>query len=133
MDKLEILIIGAIALLLLLPYLLMRFSAYRSVGRPAPPLDEQIAAGVDGNRPLYLYFMSERCSMCRVMTPRVEQLGGDDANVITINISQNPELATGFGVQGTPTLMVVSDGRIQRVKLGALSERKLARFFDRPE
>ena len=131
MDKLEIVIIAAIALVLLLPYLLMRISAYRSVGRQAPPLGEQFIAGADAERPLYLYFMSERCSMCRVMTPRVEQLGRDDANVITINITDYPELATGFGVQGTPTLMVVSDGKVQRVKLGALSEGKLAHFFDR--
>jgi thioredoxin 1 len=65
------------------------------------------------------------------MTPRVEQLAGSDANVVTINITQHPDLAAGFSVQGTPTLMVVSDGKVQRVKLGALSERKLARFFDR--
>jgi len=128
MSTTSLIIVLLIAAVLVVPYLLMRVSARRAVGMPAPDIGGLLPKGADRSRPLYFYFMSDRCSMCRAMTPVVEQLARYDANVVKVNISQHPEAAAGFRVRGTPTTMEVRDGTITRVKLGQLSESGLRRF-----
>ena len=46
------------------------------------------------------------------------------------DINQSPELASDFHVFGTPTLMVVKQRHIHKVKLGKLSENKINQFFN---
>jgi thioredoxin-like negative regulator of GroEL len=50
--------------------------------------------------------------------------------VVMVDINHSPELASDFHVYGTPTLMVVKHGVIEKVKLGKLSEKKINQFFD---
>ena len=125
----EYLIIGIIVLVLMLPYLLMRVSTCAMVGKPAPAMDDVISSNTDMEKPVYLYFMSERCSNCKKMTPVIEEQGRQNPNVITINISNEREKGVRFGVRGTPTLLSVKDGVIERVKLGAMTRHKILDFI----
>lgn len=125
----ELVLIGIIILVLMLPYLLMRVSTSAMVGKPAPDMDDVISSDTDLEKPIYLYFMSERCSNCKSMTPVIEKHGRQNPNIITINISHEREKGIRFGVRGTPTLLSVRDGVIERVKLGAMKEKKILDFI----
>ncbi len=129
MPHIEYIIITIIILALLLPYLLMRMASRAMVGKPAPRLDDVVSDAADMAKPVFLYFMSQRCGSCKPMTPLVAKEGERNPNVITIDIGKSPELGMRFGVRGTPTIMAIRDGIIERVKLGPLNEKKLAEFF----
>lgn len=130
MDKLGLIVVIAIAIIFVTPYLYMYFSAARSVGKPAPTLEQIVGNETNIDQPVYFYFMSMNCSMCKSMTPIIESLGSDNPNIIIIDISQYPETAKDFHVHGTPTLIAVKDGLISKVKLGKLGAKKIDHFIN---
>lgn len=129
MDQIGFIVITAIAVILVTPYLYMRISATRAVGKSVPPLSLTNIIKTDANHQLLLYFMSENCSMCKQMTPVIEKLKQTQAGLHTIDINEFPQTARDYHVYGTPTLMVVEHGCIKNVKLGKLSEKSIYRFF----
>ena len=130
MDNTGLFVVVTLAVIFVIPYLYMRISALRSVGKPVPALDQISAIESNTSQAVFLYFMSKNCSMCKSMSPVIEKLESDNPNIVTIDINQSPELAKNFHVYGTPTLMKIKDGFIKKVKLGKLSKRKIDQFID---
>ena len=130
MPNIEYILVTVLVLALLLPYTLMRLASRAMVGKHAPRMDDVVTDATDMDKPVFLYFMSKRCSNCREMTPLVEEERKRNANVFTINISDEPELGSRFGVRGTPTLLSIRDGVIDQVKLGVVKGNKLTEFFE---
>ena len=61
-----------------------------------------------------LYFSAPTCNVCHALKPKL--LEAFDANfqqlsVISIDISETPEIASYFGVFSIPTLLVYLDGK----------------------
>jgi len=61
-----------------------------------------------------LYFSAPTCNVCHALKPKL--LTAFDANfsqlnVISIDISETPEIASHFGVFSIPTLLVYLDGK----------------------
>ena len=129
MPNIEYILITIIVLVLILPYMMMRLSSRALVGKPAPQLDDVVNSDTDMSKPVFLYFLSKRCSNCREMTPLIEEEGKTNPNVIMINISDEREKGVRFGVRGTPTILSIRDGVIDRVRLGSLNKSKLGEFF----
>ena len=129
-NDIGLVVIIAIAVIFVAPYLYMRISAARAVGKPAPPMARINGKATDTRQPLNLYFMSKNCSTCKKMTPFIEQLMLNKTAVVMVDINHSPELASDFHVYGTPTLMVVKHGVIEKVNLGKLSEKKINQFFN---
>jgi thioredoxin 1 len=50
---------------------------------------------------------------------------GDEVQVIKVNIDENPETPTKYGVRGIPTLMLFKNGEVAATKVGALPKSKL--------
>jgi thioredoxin 1 len=48
--------------------------------------------------------------------------------VAKINIDDNPQTPTQFGVRGIPTLMIFKDGQLAATKVGALPKSKLVEW-----
>ncbi len=130
MDKLGLLVVIAVAIIFVIPYLYMYISAVRSVGKPAPSLEQVIGNETNTNKPIFFYFMSMNCSSCKSMTPIIESLGSENPNIITIDIAKFPQTAKDFHVYGTPTLISVKDGLINKVKLGKLGAKKIDQFIN---
>ncbi len=86
--------------------------------------DEEIVASV----PVLVDFWAPWCGPCRIVSPVVEQMGSEYAGrlkVVKLNIDDAPAIASRFGVQGIPLLVVVQDGReIDRV-VGAVPAQRL--------
>ena len=61
-----------------------------------------------------LYFSAPTCNVCHALKPKL--LEAFDANfkqlsVISVDISETPEIASHFGVFSIPTLLVYLDGK----------------------
>jgi thioredoxin 1 len=78
--------------------------------------------------PVLVDFWAEWCGPCKMIAPGLEELADsmkDKVKVVKLNIDDNPETPTKYGVRGIPTLMLFKDGVISATKIGALPKAQL--------
>jgi thioredoxin 1 len=124
MDYLPLMIGSAIVLFVgaqMLPLLRAR----RMHGQLAPDLSHFLTDEQRRQRRLLVYFWSPRCGACRTMTPIVDALAKSRIDVVKINVFEASGEARACGVMGTPTLVLIRDGRIAHVEVGARSEKQI--------
>ncbi len=98
----------------------------RLQGRPAPEYRDLLDPDTAARPRLLFYFYSGHCGPCRAMTPKVERLGREHANVVMVDVGSDSPLTCRFGVTAVPAFIRVEDGRIARARMGRLSDRALA-------
>lgn len=80
--------------------------------------------------PVLVDFWAAWCGPCRMIAPILDQLASELAGRVRIaklNIDENPQLATRFGVRGIPTLLIFRNGReIDRI-VGAQPKQEILR------
>lgn len=67
-------------------------------------------------------FWAEWCGPCKTIAPSLDEISIEMEGALTvakINIDQNPNTPTKYGVRGIPTLMLFKDGEIAGTKVGA--------------
>lgn len=78
---------------------------------------ENFAEAVKSGRAL-VDFYADWCGPCRMMAPILEAVAAEreDLLVAKVNVDENAELASRFGVMSIPTLVVLEDGEeIKRI------------------
>jgi thioredoxin 1 len=68
-------------------------------------------------------FWAPWCGPCRIVSPIIEQLANEYAGTVVfgkLNIDENQMVATSFGIKSIPTMMILKDGRVVDVLVGAL-------------
>jgi thioredoxin 1 len=74
----------------------------------------EIETIISNNPAVMLYFSAPTCNVCHALKPKlfeaVEQ-NFEQFEIISIDISETPEIASHFSVFAIPTLVVFLDGR----------------------
>jgi thioredoxin 1 len=94
-------------------------------GRPAPRLDDVLDAKYLDQPRLILYFWQPGSHVCGTTSMVINPLLETRRDIIKINTLEEWELARRFDVLGTPTLVVISEGRIERVLVGSRNEQQI--------
>ncbi len=80
------------------------------------------------DKPVIIDFWAEWCGPCRMVGPIVEELAEDYKDQIVvgkIDVDNNPEATSKFGIRNIPTVIFVKNGEVIDKQVGAVPKSTL--------
>ena len=82
--------------------------------------------------PVLVDFWAEWCMPCKMIAPSVAQIAEsykDRIKVGKLNVDEQSDLASQYGIISIPTLIVFKDGQVARQKVGAMPRHEIEKMF----
>ena len=99
-----------------------------------PISDETFTQEVlESETPVIVDFWGDGCPPCQALLPILEEVSGEmsgKAKFVKMNIYENPEAPTKYGVRGVPTLMVFKNGEVTGAHAGGMSKSQLTAWAE---
>ena len=84
------------------------------------------------DKPVMLDFWAAWCGPCRMVAPVLDEIAKErsDVKIGKINVDEERELAASFNVMSIPTLVVMKDGKVAEMTVGARPKEELLKLLD---
>ena len=83
--------------------------------------------------PVLVDIWAEWCGPCKQIGPALEEIDaemGDRITIAKVNIDDNPNTPSKYGVRGIPTLILFKNGEVASTKIGALPKSQLVEWVE---
>ncbi len=83
--------------------------------------------------PVLIDFWAPWCAPCRVIAPVVEQVASEyngRLKVVKMNVDDNPQTPSQYGVRGIPNLILIKGGQVRDQIVGAVPKAHLVKAID---
>ncbi len=99
------------------------------IEEPVPVKDSEFEQSVlKSDVPVIVDFWAPWCGPCKMVAPVLDKIAKEYAGklvVAKVNTDEDSEWMSKYGIQGIPTMLFVSGGKIVHRQVGALPERML--------
>jgi thioredoxin 1 len=88
---------------------------------------------MNSDKAVLVDFWAEWCGPCRMVGPLVEELASEyegKAVVGKVNVDENPNVASKFGIRSIPTILYIKNGEVVDKQVGATTKEGLAAKLD---
>ena len=88
---------------------------------------------LSSDAPTVVDFWAEWCGPCKMIAPSLDELAQEmdgKVNIVKLNIDENPDTPTKYGVRGIPTLMLFKGGEVASTKVGALPKEQIEEWIN---
>ena len=88
---------------------------------------------LQADKPVLVDFWAEWCGPCRMIAPALEEIAGeigDRVEIVKLNIDENPQTPTHYGVRGIPTMVLFKGGQPVAQKVGAAPRGQIQQWLE---
>ena len=73
------------------------------------------------------FFFADWCGPCKMLSPVIDEIAEEqtELKVCKVNVDDEPELASRYGVMSIPTLVVIRDGKEVNKSVGVVSKEEI--------
>lgn len=88
---------------------------------------------ISSSLPVVVDFWAEWCGPCKMIAPILEELSqqlGGKVKFVKVNVDENPNLTTEYGIMSIPTLIIFKEGKPLAKTVGTQSREELLKFIE---
>jgi thioredoxin 1 len=85
------------------------------------------------DKPILVDFWAEWCGPCRVLGPILDDVAkelGEKAQIVKVNVDDNPELAQKYGIRGIPTMIFFKNGQAAKTLVGVQTKEEIKKSLE---
>lgn len=87
---------------------------------------------IKASGPVVVDFWAEWCGPCRMIAPALDEIAtamGEKVKIVKLNVDENPQTASKYGIMSIPTLMIFKGGEVADMKVGAAPKTALSHWI----
>ena len=88
---------------------------------------------MQSDKPVLIDFFATWCGPCRMVSPLVDEIAQQrsDIKVCKVDVDDQGELASRFGVSSIPMLVVMKNGKVTAQNVGAMPKEKILELVEK--